>query len=65
VKRGEGWRPVRSAGEQNAFTGWRRSLCCLQRAGAVAKTKRRAGKRERRLARAAITAALRDDRLMP
>ncbi|MDJ0323181.1 hypothetical protein QMG61_05315 [Cryobacterium sp. PH31-AA6] len=35
--------------EQDAYSRyWRRSLCCLSRAGIVKKTKRRTHKRERR-----------------
>lgn len=34
--------------EQDVVTGWRRHLCYMQRAGVVAKIKRRMRRRERR-----------------
>ena len=35
--------------EQDAFTGWRKVLCYMQRAGVVKKAKRQYNKRLRRL----------------
>lgn len=49
-----GRRPIRDYDEQDAYTGWRAVLCCMQRAGAVKKVKRRTHRRERREARDAI-----------
>lgn len=34
--------------EQDAYTGWRKVLCYLQKAGAVRKIKKRTHRRERR-----------------
>ena len=44
--------------EQDAYTGWRRYLCSMQRAGAVKQVKRRTHKRERREAKGEIRKAL-------
>lgn len=41
-------RAIKSADEQDVFTGWRRAYCWTQRAGACKKVKRRANRRERR-----------------
>lgn len=44
-------RETRGFAEDDAFTGWRRVYCYLQRAGATAKIKKGARQRERRDAR--------------
>lgn len=41
-------RPIRVPEEQDAYTGWRKRLAYLQRAGVVKKIKRRTHRRERR-----------------
>lgn len=41
-------RRITNGDETDAHGGWRHHLCCLSRAGVVAKTKRRTNKRERR-----------------
>lgn len=43
-----GRRPRHNGDEQDAYSHWRYMLCCLTRAGVIAKTKRRTHKRERR-----------------
>lgn len=47
-------RAVKSNGEQDVHTPWRRLLCYTQRAGATAKIKRTTRRRERREARAEL-----------
>lgn len=42
-----GKRSLRDGDEQNAFTGWRKFYCYLQRAGVRKAIKRQANKRER------------------
>lgn len=54
-------RRIVTADEQDAYTGWRRVLCCYQRAGAVRKVKRATHRRERREARAEIRAQIDSD----
>jgi hypothetical protein len=49
-------RVVKSFDEQDVFTSWRRVYCWTQRAGACKRVKRRANRRGRREARAAIRA---------
>ena len=44
-------REVKTADEQDVFTGWRRMYVWTQRAGATSKVKRRARRRERHEAR--------------
>lgn len=46
-----GRRAILTAGEQDAFTGWRRVLCYLQKPGAVKWNKTRANRRDRRIAK--------------
>lgn len=46
-----GRRAVVTWGEQDAFTGWRRVLCYLQKPGAMKWNKTRANRRDRRLAK--------------
>jgi hypothetical protein len=41
-------RPIVTWDEEDAYTGWRRLYCYLQRPGVVKKIKRRTHKRERR-----------------
>lgn len=41
-------RRIKTADEQDVYTGWRRYLTGYQRAGAVKKVKRRTHRRERR-----------------
>lgn len=43
-------RPIKNAGEQDAYTDWRHVLSYLQRPGIVKKIKRATHKRERRQA---------------
>jgi hypothetical protein len=47
-------RRIVGGGEQDAYTGWRKVMCYLQRAGVVKKIKRGTHKRERREARREI-----------
>jgi hypothetical protein len=49
-------RAVKSFDEQDVFTSWRRVYCWTRRAGACRRVKRRANRRERHEARAAIRA---------
>jgi hypothetical protein len=44
-------RVIKHWAEEDAYTGWRRYYCYLQRAGAVKKIKRMTHRRERREAR--------------
>lgn len=53
-------RQIRDAGEQDAYTPWRRYLCYLQRAGVVKSIKRRTHKRERQDAKRSIHADLQE-----
>ena len=46
-----GRRAVITCAEQDAFTGWRKVLCYIQRPGVVAKIKRGANRRERQQVR--------------
>ena len=41
-------RQIKGWDEQDAYTGWRKFLCSMQRAGAVNKIKKRTHRRERR-----------------
>lgn len=41
-------RIIKNGDEQDAYTGWKKYLCYLQRPGAVKKIKKRTHKRERR-----------------
>lgn len=47
-------RQIKGWMEQDAYTGWRKYLCYMQRAGAVKKVKRHTHKRERREAKREI-----------
>lgn len=49
-----GRRRVRDMAEEDAFTGWRRVLCYVQRPGVRSAVKRRARRRERHETRHAI-----------
>ena len=49
-----GRRPCVSWDEQDAYTGWRKVLCYLDKAGAVKYIKRKTHRRERREAKRAI-----------
>jgi len=49
-----GRRPIVHWNEQDAYTGWRRVLCYIDRPGVVRKIKRNTHKRERQEARAAL-----------
>jgi len=54
-----GRRPVRDMAEQDAFTGWRRVLCYMQRPGVRSGIKQSARRRERREARREIRDGIR------
>jgi hypothetical protein len=41
-------RRIKSAAEQDVFTGWRKLYCYTQRAGVTSRIKRQARRRERR-----------------
>ena len=51
---GMGRRQMRTGDEYDALTRWRHRYCWTQRAGAVSAVKRRARRRERREAKAAL-----------
>ncbi len=52
-------RRIKSADEQDVFTGWRRLYSYTQRAGVCHKVKRRARRRERHEARREIQTTIR------
>ena len=47
-------RPIRGWAQQDAFTGWRKMMCYLKRAGATSSIKREARRRERHDAKKSI-----------
>ena len=51
-------RRIVTADEQDAYTDWRRYMCCYQRAGKVRKVKVATHRRERREGKADIKAQL-------
>lgn len=53
-------RQIKSADEQDAYTGWRNVLIYLSRPGAVKKIKRRTHRRERREGKQEIREQLED-----
>ena len=53
-------RRIATGDEQDAYTGWRKFYCYLQRPGAVKAIKRATHRRERREGRGDIEAQLRD-----
>lgn len=46
--------PAKDGDTHDAFSSWRRMLCCLDRPGVIKKTRRRFHKRARREAKAAM-----------
>lgn len=46
-----GRRPIRTADEQDACTGWKKFYCYLARAGVSAGIKAKANRRDRRIAK--------------